>query len=204
MSRSDPRPAQAVARRRAIGRVAGAAIAAAALAAGCATPAPPPPAPAARAPVEGPRDWSGRFSVTLTAPSADRQDAAAGRFALTALPTPAGRSLALELTSPFGQTIATGERAPDGRSTLKLADGRTVEASTLDGVLERALGWPLPIERLPDWLDDRFEAVTSRDAQGRVTAATDSGWRIEREPLRWALQRIHGEGLLRVVLVLDR
>jgi outer membrane biogenesis lipoprotein LolB len=203
MSRSDRAAHAGVGRRHAVGRIAIAAIAAIALAGGCATPAPP-PAAAARPAAEGPRDWSGRFSVTLTAPSADRQDAAAGRFALASLPGPAGRSLTLELISPFGQTIATGERAPDGRSTLKLADGRRVEAPTLDGVLERALGWPLPIERLPDWLDDRFEAVTARDPQGRVTAAIDSGWRIEREPLRWALQRIHGDGLLRVVLVLDR
>jgi len=191
--------------RRTAARIAAAALlAAAALASGCATPTPPPAAAAMPPASAGPRDWSGRFSVTLTAPAADRQDAAAGRFLLSELPTSAGRRLSIELTSPFGQTIATGERAADGASTLRLADGRTVRASSLDGVLERALGWPLPIERLPDWLDDRFESVTARDAQGRVSAALDSGWRIEREPQRWALQRIHGDGLLRVVLVLDR
>ena len=202
MSRSDPPTRLRVGRRRALASL-GAGLTVAVFATGCATPTPPPAVASVPPPPEGPRDWSGRFSVTLTAPAADRQDAAAGRFLLTALPTPTGRSLAIELTSPFGQTIATGERAPDGASTLRLADGRTVRAPSLDGVLERALGWPLPIERLPDWLDDRFESVTARDTQGRVTAALDSGWRIEREPQRWALQRIHGDGLLRVVLVLD-
>ena len=38
----------------------------------------------------------------------------------------------------------------------------------------------------------------------RPRLAQDSGWRIEREPRRWALQRPHEGGTLRVVLVLDR
>ena len=71
-------------------------------------------------------------------------------------------------------------------------------------MLEQALGWPLPIERLPDWLDDRFDRITDRDAAGLVLAAQDSGWRIEREPLRWSLERDAPAGRLRVVLILDR
>jgi hypothetical protein len=71
-------------------------------------------------------------------------------------------------------------------------------------VLEQALGWPLPIERLPDWLDDRFEHVLERAPDGRPSVAQDSGWRIEREPRRWTLARPHPQGRLRVVLLLDR
>jgi hypothetical protein len=46
--------------------------------------------------------------------------------------------------------------------------------------------------------------VLARDPQGTVTAAADSGWRIEREPRRWTLQRPQAAGELRVVLLLDR
>jgi hypothetical protein len=173
---------------------------------GCAIAPPvPEPGPSAPAAPQAVREWAGRFSVVSqpSVPGAN-QDAGAGRFVLVSRPAPGGRTLDLDLASPFGQTLATGRRAPDGASTMTLADGRTIEAPSLDALLERALGWPLPIERLPAWLDDRFETVLERDAAGRPRLAQDSGWRIEREPRRWALQRPHQGGTLRVVLVLDR
>lgn len=153
----------------------------------------------------GQREWTGRFSVTLdSSVPGERQDTAVGRFSLVAAGAPGARALDLELVSPFGQTIATGRREPGGQATLRLSDGRRLEADSLDGLLRRALGYPMPIERLPDWLDDRFESVLQRDAQGAPRLAEDSGWRIEREPRRWALQRPHEGARLRVVLVLDR
>jgi outer membrane lipoprotein LolB len=173
---------------------------------GCAI-APPQPSPPAGVSDEtnGPREWAGRFSVLVQDDGFDgRRDGAVGRFHLSSAPSLDGRTLALELTSPFGQLLASGRRLADGRSTLSLANGRTLEAPSLDAVLEQALGWPLPIERLPDWLDDRFEQVLERDGQGQVVSASDSGWRIEREPGRWALERARPAGRLRVVLVLDR
>jgi outer membrane biogenesis lipoprotein LolB len=187
------------------GAVASLAVTGLLLAAGCAiTPAAPEPQVASRAP-ELPREWAGRFSVRLqSGDPTGRQDAADGRFTLSEQPAPGGRRLELALSSPFGQTMANASRQPDGSATLTLADGRSLSASSLDALLERALGWPLPVERLPDWLDDRFETVVARDAQGAVTTAADSGWRIEREPRRWTLQRPQGAGALRVVLLLDR
>lgn len=196
MWRSEAPAARAGQRRAAVG-----ALVAALWIAGCATSPPPPPASSE----PGARDWAGRFSVIVdSAVPGERQDAAAGRFTLSARGAPGTRSLDLELVSPFGQTLATGRRAPDGHATLTLSDGRRLEAASLDGLLRQALGWPLPIERLPDWLDDRFETVRERDPGGGVRLAEDSGWRIEREPRRWALQRPHEGGRLRVVLVLDR
>lgn len=183
-----------------------------ALGAGCAAIGPasgdtstPASAPAAPAPAEVVREWSGRFSASLVSsvPGAN-QDTAAGRFVLVSNPSAGGRTLDLELASPFGQTIARGRRGVDGTSAMTLADGRTLRAPTLDALIEQAVGWPLPIERLPDWLDDRFETVLARDASGGIALAQDSGWRIEREPRRWALQRPHAGGSLRVVMVLDR
>lgn len=152
-----------------------------------------------------PRHWSGRFSVSLRAsePGA-ANESAQGRFQLEAAGDPQQRSLSLTLTSPFGQRIAQGSRQSDGASRLELADGRVLRNGSLDGVVEQALGWPLPLERLPQWLDDHFEEVVLRDAQGTVSQAVDSGWLIEREPGRWALARTHVRGQLRVILVLDR
>ncbi|MFM1989893.1 MAG: hypothetical protein RJA99_2850 [Pseudomonadota bacterium] len=196
MWRSEPHAPRAGRRRTAAG-----ALAAALWLAGCATPPTPAPPPSDATA----RDWAGRFSVVVdSAVPGERQDAAAGRFMLSSRGAPGARSLDLELVSPFGQTLASGRRAADGRATLTLSDGRRLEAGSLDGLLRQALGWPLPIERLPDWLDDRFETVRERDTGGGVRLAEDSGWRIEREPRRWALQRPHEGGRLRVVLVLDR
>ncbi|MFN5510078.1 MAG: lipoprotein insertase outer membrane protein LolB [Burkholderiales bacterium] len=152
-----------------------------------------------------PRQWSGRFSVSLRATEpGGANESAQGRFQLEAAGDSQQRSLSLILTSPFGQRIAQGSRQIDGASRLELADGRVLRDGSLDGVVEQALGWPLPLERLPQWLDDRFEEVVLRDAQGTVSQAVDSGWLIEREPGRWALARTHARGQLRVILVLDR
>jgi outer membrane biogenesis lipoprotein LolB len=171
---------------------------------GCAV-APPAPPPAAPVAIDAVREWAGRFSVISRPDTPEaNQEAGAGRFVLVSRPAPGGRTLELDVVTPFGQTIATGRRAPDGSATMTLADGRRIEAPSLDALLERALGWPLPVERLPAWLDDRFETVLERDIEGRPRLAQDSGWRIEREPRRWALQRSHAGGTLRVVLVLDR
>ena len=157
------------------------------------------------APELAPREWTGRFSVYSQSNAVDaRQDAAIGRFLLTSVPGPGGRTLDLMLQSPFGQTLANARRLPDGVASLVLADGRTLTASSLDALLEQAIGWPLPVERLTDWLDDRFELVLARDSTGQVASATDSGWQITREPNRWILVRPRPDGQLRVVLVLDR
>jgi hypothetical protein len=170
--------------------------------AGCAV---APPVPTRMSSEASVREWNGRFSVVMEAAlPGGNQDTIAGRFALSARGAPGARALDLELVSPFGQTVATGRRESDGRAMLTLSDGRTLRAASLDALLEQALGWPLPIERLPDWLDDRFETVVTRDAAGRVATAEDSGWRIEREPRRWTLRRPHEGTQLRVGLVLDR
>lgn len=198
MSRSDRRLASRGRRRLAV-----AALLAAALSA-CAT-APRPAAPPPVAVPDAPREWSGRFSTLLeSSQPGGRQDAAAGRFLLVSRPVAGGRRLEIEVTSPFGQVMAIGHREADGAATLRLADGRTLTAPSLDELMRQAVGGALPIERLPEWLEDRFEQVVARDPQGRVALARDSGWRIERDPGRWALERPQSDGRLRVVLVLDR
>jgi outer membrane lipoprotein LolB len=181
-------------------------LVACALVSGCVvTPPRPPVIDNTLAPELAPREWAGRFSVSSQSNAVDGpQDAAVGRFLLTSVPTSAGRTLDLMLQSPFGQTLANARRLPDGTASLVLADGRSLAAGSLDALLEQAIGWPLPVERLTDWLDDRFEQVLTRDSAGLITSATDSGWQISREPNRWILVRPRTDGQLRVVLVLDR
>ncbi len=187
-------------------------VAAAIALAGCATTAPAPvtaPAQAASgvAPVPGgTREWAGRFAVSVERSGTEvRPDAASGRFELSAIPAGGPRpALALRLYSPFGQTIAIARQEADGSAALELADGRRARAATLEGLLETTLGYPLPLDRLPDWLDQRFERVLERNAAGTVVAALDSGWRIGIEPRRWVLLREQPQGRLSVVLVLDR
>jgi outer membrane lipoprotein LolB len=177
------------------------ALVGAALLVGCASPTPPvgPDSPTDL------REWSGRFAVSLKPDGTDsREEGGGGRFMLTRMASEPKASLELQLLSPFGQVMASGRRRPDGRATLTLANGSMLQAASLDAVIEQALGWSLPVERLTDWLDDRFEDVISRDAQGQVMSARDSGWFIRREPHRWELERSQPTGRLRVILVLDR
>jgi outer membrane lipoprotein LolB len=177
------------------------ALVGAALLVGCASPTPP-VGPASPTDL---REWSGRFAVSLKPDGADsREEGGGGRFMLTRTASEPKASLELQLLSPFGQVMASGRRRPDGRATLTLANGSMLQAASLDAVIEQALGWSLPVERLTDWLDDRFEDVISRDAQGQVMSARDSGWFIRREPRRWELERSQPTGRLRVILVLDR
>jgi outer membrane lipoprotein LolB len=115
----------------------------------CATPVEVPPPPAGQ--------WQGRFAVTLTQAPADtnamqtEEDRAQGRFRLER--TAQGR-ISLDLFSPFGQTMARAGTGPDG-AWLALQDGRRLEAGDADTLLERALGWRLPVSALPDWLAGR-------------------------------------------------
>ncbi|HVL55028.1 MAG TPA: lipoprotein insertase outer membrane protein LolB, partial [Burkholderiaceae bacterium] len=102
------------------------------------------------------REWSGRFAAARhPSDPAAASEAAHGRFELVSTPDPAGQAPALSLTvfSPFGQTIATASRAPTGVATVVLADGRQLHARSLDELLHQALGYRLPIEGLPRWLD---------------------------------------------------
>lgn len=174
---------------------------------GCATPAPPSPHPpglvAPASPASPPseaREWLGRFSVGIRS---DRPDEAAqlhvGRFGLKS----GALGLDLVLESPLGQTIARAGQAGSRPAWLELADGQRWEGDTVDEVVARSLGYPLPVGRLALWLDQRFDEVLERDTAGAIVSAKDSGWQIRVSPPRWRFERRLPEGLVTVVLVLD-
>lgn len=117
--------------------------------------------------------WLGRFSLVLTEPGVERQqEKAQGRFELRAH----GERRALTIFSPFGQTLAQLEDRP-GQARLTTSDGKMLEADTAENLLERALGWRLPVHELPAWLGARGAEPSSGDSNWRVrvTSRFDDG-----------------------------
>ncbi len=87
----------------------------------------------------------------------------------------------LTLLSPLGQTLAIVE-ADAGGASLSQAGQPLRTAADPDALVQSALGWPLPVAGLRDWLQG-----FARDAAGRPwvasavadsTVTTDSGWHI--------------------------
>lgn len=87
----------------------------------------------------------------------------------------------LTLLSPLGQTLAIVE-ADAGGASLSQAGQPLRTAADADALVQSALGWPLPVAGLRDWLQG-----FARDAGGRPWVApaipdsmvtTDSSWQI--------------------------
>lgn len=87
----------------------------------------------------------------------------------------------ITLTSPLGQTLAIIEVEPH-RAILRQAGQPARAATDADALAAEALGWPLPVAGLRDWLQG-----FATDAQGRPWIAnsktsteivTQDGWHI--------------------------
>ena len=82
----------------------------------------------------------------------------------------------IALFSPLGQTIAHIAITP-GLATLKQSGMPVREANNIDDLTQDALGWPMPVSGLRDWLQG-----FNRDARGLkpVTAASlqSADWQI--------------------------
>ncbi len=120
-------------------------------------------------PTAGPvRQWSGRMSLQVEGEA--RQSFSAG-FELRGSPA-AGT---LELTTPLGGTAALLEWSSDG-ARLRVPGEPVRSASSLDELARQALGTPVPVAALFDWLDGRptealgWQADLSRQASGRLQA----------------------------------
>lgn len=88
----------------------------------------------------------------------------------------------LTLLSPFGQTLATIEVTPDG-STLLQSGQPPRQATDANSLAAAALGWPLPISGLRDWLQGfttdglGMRRIAHADAVGDAAyLKTADGW----------------------------
>lgn len=157
-----------------------AAIAAAALLAACATP--PRAAPE--------QSWTGRFSATASL--GQWRDSVSGRFLLER----SGQTLALELSTPIGGTVARIESSPAGARArgLRIAETTGPDAETL---AEQLLGFALPVRGLPDWIEGR--AMPGSPAA--VTPATGATEQIEQDDWAIRIQDRYGSGTPRRLLL---
>lgn len=168
-------------------------------------------APSVQAPGDGQvSEWQGRFSITLTDP-VDRnnnalepqEERAQGRFKLVR----GDESLDLKLFSPFGQTLASAVSTPAG-AVLTTSDGKVFRASDPDALIERALGWKIPVSELPGWLDgsgltEADEPAEKSDWSVRAEKRFASG-QPRRLSARWPAVQRFNERRIKLFLVVDR
>lgn len=127
---------------------------------------------------------------------------------------------AVALRSPLGQTLALIRLTSSG-AELTLPDQATQAAPTVDALMVAALGFPLPVEGLRDWLYARpaenRPATLAHDEQGRLQSLIQDGWTIhyrsyatlpsnpDTQPLvkRLDLTRELQDGPIQLRLVLD-
>ena len=154
---------------------------------GCASIAPPPtPMPGAAisgrsespTPVRTYRDTidlNGRLSVRYQQNGRDEALHGSFTWAQTA------HQATVTILSPLGQTLATIEVTP-GHSSLTQAGRPPRVAADVDALAADALGWPLPVAGLRDWLqgfaiDGSGHRVIATPST-TTAVATPEGWRI--------------------------
>ncbi|HEY8607167.1 MAG TPA: lipoprotein insertase outer membrane protein LolB [Noviherbaspirillum sp.] len=116
----------------------------------------------------------GRLSVRYQGPQ--KEEAIHGSFswAQTAERT------TVTLLSPLGQTVALIEAGPAG-ATMTQAGQPLRVAADVDTLTAEALGWPLPVAGMRDWLQGFATDPEGRRAvasPARDTLLTRDGWRI--------------------------
>ncbi len=158
-----------------------ASLAALVLHAGCAT-LPTPALPG----TPGVSSWDGRFAVTLTPADGSAVQRSGGRFSLTT----SSRASELELVSPLGATLAMARVDASG-ATLATADGKRWSAENAEALTEQALGWRVPVQRLPGWLRGEVaRPLQTEPAPGggsRLVHGVDGDWDVRIE--QWGEQR---------------
>ncbi|WP_186332170.1 lipoprotein insertase outer membrane protein LolB [Bordetella genomosp. 13] len=152
---------------------------------------------------------AGRFAITATETSDGTQQAVQGGF----IWRDDGSRYQLDLTTPLGSTEARVEGQP-GAATLTRSNGTRLQAADPDSLAEDALGSPVPVSGLRDWLrgqpgEPAPQALES-DAQGRPTSFTQRGWqaRLSRYdaqgPQLLVLERLEDTRRIVVRLVVDQ
>jgi outer membrane lipoprotein LolB len=159
------------------------------------------------------REYSGRFAASYV--RYGRDEGVQGSFQWREQ----GGNVRLDLISPLGQTLAVVTATPTG-ATLDLPNEAPRNAPEVDGLLEQALGFSLPVAGMRDWLHGRpapgSPASATRDQQGRLETLTQNGWTVrypawqagaqggpETLPRRIDMARDGGTGPMSVRLVID-
>lgn len=155
------------------------------------------------------RAYNGRFVAMADAKG--RPSSVSGRFTVEVR----GRLQVIDLATPVGTTVARIEIEP-GRATATGPQMQTVTGPDADELVQRLLGWPLPVSGLADWLEGRPEPTRpARTAKldGRTSTIEQDGWTIRIEaysaatsrPSRLALDRpmVDGNPAVSVRLVVD-
>ena len=128
--------------------------------AGCATP-----------PADGGGPWtSGRLNLRVDALAERPAQSLTAGFELRG----SGQRGELRLMSPLGTQLAAASWAP-GSARLVSSEG-TADFASLDELSQRALGEPLPLAALPDWLNGR--AWPEAPAVTTATGFDQLGWQI--------------------------
>ncbi len=86
------------------------------------------------------------------------------------------------LMSPVGQTLAYIV-ADAGGAALTAADQQEYHAMSVESLTNRALGWPLPLDRLQHWISGSAApgvaiVNVARDARDRLEMLEQDNWRI--------------------------
>ncbi len=136
--------------------------------------------PAALRPYYKAIDVSGRLSVRYE--QNDKEQAVYGSFTWSQ----ALDHTVVTLLSPLGQTLATINITPD-LSTLQQAGQPIRTAADVDQLTSEALGWPLPIAGMRDWLqafgndskNQRFNLNPTSDSSAVTSVTTSDHWLIQ-------------------------
>jgi outer membrane lipoprotein LolB len=133
------------------------------------------------------------LAACATTPSAPPERAYAGRFAATAALGEQRNSVSglftievrgtrqtIDLASPVGTTVARIEIEP-GYARATGPQMQTASGPDADELVERVLGWRLPVTGLPDWIAGRpapgRAARTQSDGE-RISVIEQDGWTI--------------------------
>jgi outer membrane lipoprotein LolB len=134
----------------------------------------------------------GRFALRAQSP-AEKPQAVQGNFLWYQTRT----GWVLLLSSPLGATLA--QLTVDGTgATLRTPDAPDQRAASATALLQQAIGEPIPIDALEDWIQGRLGSVRgitniTRDSVGRVTRFTQANWQV-------SFERYDSRGPTRMVL----
>lgn len=124
-----------------------------------------------------------------------------------------GGQLTLDLTNPFGNTLARVVVLP-GQATLTQTSGETLRASSPDELVRQAVGQSIPVRGLRDWLRSPLRVLPGmqqivRDDQGRISGFEQAGWTAELSrfdsfgPRLLLLTRMDGTKKVQIRLIVD-